>query len=317
MNKGSAAREKEITTWILFGLISHSAWGGYPVLARYLQNTHHIGTMSLATMTNTLATIVMLVLMAPRIRLRSIPAKDIVILSLIVVTRGLSNLYASRFTYATTVQLFSLLAPFLVAYLSKTFYKEPLPRFTAAALILSLAGSLAMIYGATPPALRSTAAGMEQMLGLGLAVISGMLLAVYMLFIKDAGKRGVNAETLAFVQFASLGILMGTGSLLAGEQWGPWLSLPWQGILAYLVFAFGVLLLGTIVQNNALRHLGAPTYSTLQAMRLLSTIVYSWLLLGEGIDTLVQALGTLTVMTAITWYTMSQKKARIDGGKTA
>lgn len=302
-------------TWILFGLLSHSAWGGYPVLARYLQNTHHIGTMSLATMTNSLATIAALIFLGSRIKLKGIPFREILILAFIVVARGLTNLYASKYTYATTVQLFSLLAPFVVAWLSKRFYRESLPRFTIPALILSLAGSAAMIYSASSGGAAATAAlqaaAARNALGIGLAAVSGLLLAFYMLYIKEEGKRGRSAETLAFIQFASLAVCMGTGSIVAGESWKPWLSLAPSGIAAYLTFAFGVLLIGTVIQNNAIRNLGAPTYSTLQAWRLLSTILYSWLLLGEGIQTWWQAAGTLVVMATITWYTLSQRqKAR-------
>ena len=320
MNKPTTtARPAAISSgsWILFGLISHSAWGGYPVLARYLQNTHHIGTMSLATMTNSLATIAAIMLLGSRIKLKGIPIKEMLILVFIVVARGLTNLYASKFTLATTVQLFSLLAPFLVAALSRWFFKEPLPRHTVAALLLSLVGSAAMIYSAGPvggaagrvaQGAAAQVAAARNALGVGLAVVSGLLLAFYMLYIKEEGKRGRSAETLAFIQFASLAVCMGTGSIVAGESWKPWLSLAPSGIAAYLTFAFGVLLIGTVIQNNAIRNLGAPTYSTLQAMRLLSTIIYSWLLLGEGISTLWQAAGTLLVMATITWYTLSQRQ---------
>ena len=101
---------------------------------------------------------------------------------------------------------------------------------------------------------------------------------------------------------------MGFGSLAAGEDWSPWLEIAPSGILAYAVFALGVLLFGTVMQNNSLKHLGAPMYSTLQAWRLLSTILYSWLILGEGIQTLWQAAGTVLVMATITLYTLSQNR---------
>ncbi|MBN2873692.1 MAG: hypothetical protein JXM71_01240 [Spirochaetales bacterium] len=51
--------------WVLSALLSHSAWGAYPVLARYLQNTHHLGTMSLSMMTNTLALVILIVIARP------------------------------------------------------------------------------------------------------------------------------------------------------------------------------------------------------------------------------------------------------------
>lgn len=302
-------------TWIILALLSHSAWGGYPVLARYLQNVHHIGTMSMAAMTNSLAAILILLFMRKRIDLRTMSPAQALILSLLVIARGTTNLYASRFTYATTVQLFSLMAPFLVAFVSLKLYKEPLPRHTVAALSVSLIGSVAMIYGASPPG-PAGAAGGGQALGILLAAISGGLLAFYMLFIRQGGSSGArpgastgastgaSSETMAFIQFFSLAVFMGGGSLAVGEDWSPWLGIAPSGIIAYLAFALGVLLFGTVMQNNALKHLGAPRYSTLQAWRLLSTIAYSWLILGEGIETAWQAAGTVVVMATITLYTL-------------
>jgi len=321
MNKshpGGAAglASSDTGAWILLGLLSHSAWGGYPVLARYLQKVHHLGTMSMSAMTNILATILIVAFMGKKIDLKTITPKQVLILSFLVISRGLTNLYASRFTYATTVQLFSLLAPLLVAFLSLKLYKEPLPRYTFATLMISLAGSLAMIYGAAPSG-SSNFGGNDHVLGIALSAVSGGLLAFYMIFIKNRGRTGSSSETMAFIQFASLALFMSCGSLAAGEDWSPWLSIAPSGILAYAAFAIGVLLFGTIMQNNALKHLGAPLYSTLQAWRLLSTIFYSWLILGEGIETFWQAAGTILVMATITLYTLSQNRGRrsaISGG---
>jgi drug/metabolite transporter (DMT)-like permease len=293
--------------WLLLGLLSHSAWGCYPVLARYLQNTHRIGTMSLSAMTNTMASLVIIVFMAPRIRLRAISVKETAILIFIIVARGLSNLYASRFTFATTVQLLSLLAPFIVAYLSKTLFREPLPQRTGLALLLSLLGSVLMIAGAMHGTTGFGAATASDWIGIGLAIFSGIMFAFYMLFIKHTGGRGASAETMAFIQFASLSVFMTSGSLLVGEDWSPWISLPPSGIAAYLAFVFGVLLLGTILQNHSLRHLGASMYSTIQAWRLIGTITFSWLLLGERITTLWQVAGAIIVMATVTWYMLLQK----------
>lgn len=297
----------DMGAWILLGLLSHSAWGGYPVLARYLQKVHHLSTMSMAAMTNTLATILILAFMRKKIDLRTLTPRQVLVLSFLVISRGVTNLYASRFTYATTVQLFSLLAPFVVAFLSLRLYKEPLPKHTMAALAVSLVGSIAMIYGAAPEG-ASGLGGNNHGLGILLAAVSGGLLAFYMIFVKDRGRTGSSSETMAFIQFSSLALFMGFGSLAAGEDWRPWLEIAPSGILAYAVFALGVLLFGTVMQNNSLKHLGAPMYSTLQAWRLLSTILYSWLILGEGIQTLWQAAGTVLVMATITLYTLSQNR---------
>jgi drug/metabolite transporter (DMT)-like permease len=316
-NDKSRSYSADIGMWIFLGLASHSAWGGYPVLSRYLQKVHHLGTMSMATMTNTLATILILLFMRKKIDLKTLTPKQILILSFLVISRGVTMLYASRFTFATTVQLFSMLAPFVVAFLSLKFYKEPLPRHTLAALAVSLVGSIAMIFGATPQGV-SNFSGNNHGLGILLSAVSGSLLAFYMIFVKDRGRTGSSSETMAFIQFTSLAVFMGCGSFVVGEDWSPWLKIAPSGIVAYIAFTLGVLLFGTVMQNNSLKHLGAPMYSTLQAWRLLSTIFYSWIILGEGIETLWQAIGTVMVMATITLYTLSQNQSRrrtVIGGR--
>jgi len=312
---GSQARKPGMI-WVAFAIISHTAWGGYPVLARYLQNTHHIATMSLSAMTNILAVGILLILMARSIDLRVIGIKETLLFAMIVVSRGLLNLYAARLTFATNVQLFSLLAPFVVAFLSKTFLKEALPKHTGLALCLSLLGSVLMIFGASNVKGATKTPGSSNWLGILLSIIGGILLAFLMLAIKHAAKKGASAETLAFVQFAALAVCMSGGSLAIGENWKPWLSLPPSGIAAYLAFALIVLLLGTILQNNSVKHLGAATYSTIQAWRLTSTIAFSWVLLGEGIATFRQGLGAFIVMATVTWYMFSQQRGKTDKKKT-
>jgi len=187
---GSQARKPGMI-WVAFAIISHTAWGGYPVLARYLQNTHHIATMSLSAMTNILAVAILLILMARSIDLRVIGIKETLLFAVIVVSRGLLNLYAARLTYATNVQLFSLLAPFVVAFLSKTFLKEALPKHTGLALCLSLLGSVLMIFGASNVNGATKTPGSSNWLGILLSIIGGILLAFLMLAIRTRPRKGL------------------------------------------------------------------------------------------------------------------------------
>lgn len=150
-------------------------------------------------------------------------------------------------------------------------------------------------------------------IGIGIAALGGIMLAFYTLGVKMIGAKGASPETLAILQFLSLGLFMGTGSLAMGEDWSPWLRLAPSGILSFFAFVFGVLLLGTILQNNVLRHIEAAVYSTFQAWRLVATISMSWLILGEGISTLLQVMGALVVIGSVTFYTLANNKKRIQG----
>lgn len=295
--------------WILLAILSHTAWGGYPVFARYLQKVHHISTLSLSAATNLLAVAGLLILFAPRIHIKAIGLKDFLFFCFIIVSRNLLNLYAARFTYANNIQLFSLLAPFIVAFISRAVYEEALPRHTILALFFCLIGAVLMIFGGGARNSASDIQNPLNWLGIILSITGGVQLAFLMLSIKQLGRKGANAETIAFLQFASLSLFTGFGSILIKEDWTPWLSLRASGVVVCLVYAFLVLLFGTILQNSSIKKIGASSYTTIQTWRLISTIAFSWMLMGEGIVIVWQGIGALIVMATITLYTLSQRIA--------
>jgi drug/metabolite transporter (DMT)-like permease len=264
--------------------------------------------MSLSAVTNLLAVVGLLVLFAPRIRIKAIGLKDFLLFCFVIVSRNLLNLYAARLTYANNIQLFSLLAPFIVAFISKAVYKEALPRHTILALFFCLIGAVLMIFGGGARDVDADVRNPLNWLGILLSIAGGVQLALLMLAIKHLGKKGANAETIAFLQFASLSLFTGIGSISIREDWTPWLSLRTSGIVVCLVYAFVVLLFGTILQNSSIKKIGASTYTTIQTWRLLSTIAFSWLLMGEGIVFVWQGIGALVVVVAISFYMLSQKR---------
>jgi drug/metabolite transporter (DMT)-like permease len=293
--------------WFALAVISHTAWGGYPVFARYLQKVHHISTMSLSSVTNFLAVAGLLIFFAPRIRIKAVTLKEFLFFCFIILSRNLLNLYAARLTYANNIQLFSLLAPFIVAIISRAVYKEALPRHTVPALLACVLGAVLMIFGGDAGGGVSDAKNPLNWLGILLSIAGGVQLALLMLSIKHLGGKGANAETIAFLQFAALTLFTGIGSLSIKEDWTPWLSLRPSGIAVCLVYSFIVLLFGTILQNSAIKKIGAPSYTTIQTWRLISTIAFSWALMGEGIAIVWQGVGALIVAGAISFYMLSQK----------
>lgn len=311
LTKGKGVILQDKSIWIFFALISHTAWGAYPVLVRYLQKSMGISTMSLSATANSLALLLLLLFVGKRIHLCSIKFIDLLSYSVVIISRNTVNLYAAQLTYATNVQLFSLLAPFIVALISALFYKEALPRHIGKALMISLGGSLLIILGGPKDLSTSLSVKNSQnLLGIGLSVLGGILMAFLLLEIRRIGKRTVSSETLAFYQFATLALFMTSGSIALGENWQPWLTLPFSGIIAFLVFVLVVLLLGTMLQNNAIKNLGAPVYSIIQAIRLIATIGFSWVLLGEGVETPLQWIGVISVIMTITGYMISQSKVK-------
>jgi drug/metabolite transporter (DMT)-like permease len=320
--KGKLGSGEAAGIWLLLAMVSHTAWGGYPVLVRYLQHVHRMPTMGLSAATNLLAFVILFIWKKSRIDFRVLGVRDFLLFGGVVAVRGLTNIYGPRLTFATTVQLFSLLSPFVVALLGKKLLGESLPKFTVAALLCSLAGSLFMVLGGPVSGGVGGNDPLSNWIGIFLSFFGGILMAFLMMDIKLLTRKGASAETLAITQFGSMALFMSVGSIMVGEPIDPWFHLPVSGIAAFLAFALIVILSGTMLQNRAVDHLGAASYSTMQAWRLAATIAISWLLLGEGIDTVWQGVGALIVMATVTLYMVSQKRERdremaaTQGGRT-
>ena len=291
--------------WILLGLVSQTAWGGYPVLARYIQTVGRVPPLIMTGMANGIATAVLLIFVVPRMRHFLPKPRDLAIFGSVVVLRSLSNVFAVRFTGAINVQLVSLMTPFIVALLSMPLLGEKLPRFTIPAVFLSVAGSILLI---TSDAGKGTAFNLSRndILGLCLAFVSALLLAIYMITIRRVVRSETSAETLGTFQALVLFLFMTMGSLVVREDWGALARLPARGWMAIAAFGLGVILAGTLIQNSVLKHIRASFYTVMLAWRLVSTTILAALILGERLTSLWQGLGALIVMSTVTFYSWSQ-----------
>ena len=292
--------------WIGIALLSHTAWGGYTVLARYLQNTCHIPSLSLVAMTNALAALALTVWLGSRIDWRGLLTRPMLAFAVIVILRSVTNIYAARFTLAIYVQLIALLTPFFVAALTNLLLHEPIPRYTGRAIVLSLVGSVLMVTANLGSDGLGLAITPGDGLGIGLALASSFFLALYMISIRHITTSGVSPQTMAVGQVYVLSIGMGLASVLFQEDWGAWGGLNTTGWVIFVAFAWGVVLLGTVLQNAALKHLRASFYTTIQAWRLISTALLAALMLGEWFSSIWQYVGAVAVVATITWYSQQQ-----------
>jgi len=226
---------------------------------------------------------------------------------LIVVGRGVSNLLAARFTLAIYVQLITLLTPFLVALLSTVVWHERLPRYTGRALALGLIGVL-LIIGAdyfgdqTLPTANRT-----DWLGISLAAVSSLLLALYMIAVRRSTFHNIRAEALLLVQLFSLSAGSFILSFLLGESWQQWQMIAAFDWLIFGLLTFGVLAGANIGQIGAIRHLGAALVSSTMPWRLVSVLAVSAILLDERLTSVWQLVGVVLVMVTVSWYLWQQR----------
>ncbi len=295
--------------WLVLTLLAQTAWGAYPVTTRYLQTVSGLPSMSILALGTLLALLAVAVVFLPRIRLHELWSKRLIIFAVIVIARGVTNILAARFTLAIYVQLITLLTPFVVALLSTAVWHEHLPRYTGRALSLGLLGVLLIIGPDYFGEQTFPVANRTDWLGISLAALSSLLLALYMISVRRSTFHNIRAEALLLVQLLALSVGSFFLSLLFGESWQQWRAItPFDWFIFGLV-AFAVLAFANIGQIGAIRHLGAALVSSTMPWRLVSVLAVSAVLLDERLTSIWQLAGVLLVMGTVTWYLWQQRGA--------
>ncbi|RMH00374.1 MAG: DMT family transporter [Chloroflexi bacterium] len=310
MNRETAVSNQNTSPpwpWIAAALAAHTSWGAYPVLARYLQTISQLPSMSLLAFGNTLVLILIGFWYSPRLDRHIFRSRILWAFSLIVVARSITNLLAARFTLSIYVQLITQMTPFLVVLLTAVFLHEPLPRYTGRAITLGAIGALLMMSAQVGEAGITLSLTPSDWLGLGLAFISSLSLALYMIVVRRTVRHNVPGEAVFIVQLVTLVTVSTLVSLLLGEDWSRYRAINLTDWLVFGVFTFGVFLGANLGQINALRHLGAPMVGSLLAWRLVSALVVAAFLLHERLTTAWQLFGAGLVLVTITWYLWQQQ----------
>ncbi len=288
--------------WMLAALASHTGWGIYPVLARYLQVVSRLPSMSILVVSS--APLAMLVALVARRHLRAdyLKSRVLWLLALTVLLRALTNLMAARYTLSIYVQLITQMTPFAVAVLGAAFFHESIPPYTGRAILLSFAGALLLASGQIGETSAPFAFSRSDGIGIALALSSMFFLALYMLLVRHSVHFGVPGEIVFLAQLVTVSVTASVLSWLFREDWGRWLVLTPRDWVVYFVFVFGVVLGANTLQIGALRRLGAATVSSMLAWRWISALVAADILLDEQLTSLRQFLGAAIIFVVITWY---------------
>lgn len=295
--------------WMAVALLAHTAWGAYPVLARYLQTVSGLPSMALLAIGNLIAVALLLPFVYRQIRLSQLRSPVLWGFTLVVVLRAITNILSARFTLAIYVQLITLMTPLMVALLSAGLFGERLPPFTLPAIGLSLVGSLLMMSGDISGQGLALGLSSSDLLGIALAICSMACLAFYMILVPRTVKETLPGEAVLLMQLVALTVTSGAISALVGEDLGRFAMIGPQDWLAFGVFVLFVLIGANMGQIMSLRHLGAPLVSSTMAWRLISALALGALLLGERLTSLWQVLGAVIVLVTITVYLRRQRRA--------
>ena len=292
--------------WLALALVAQLGWGAYPVFLRYLQTVSQIPSLSLLAVGNGLVLLLVLATRWRQFEWRIFRLPVLWLFGGLVVLRGVTNLLATRYTLAIYVQLIYLMTPFIVALLSRLVLREQLPRHTFKALTLCLVGAVLLLWSdlatAVPPEASPETLNRNDILGMSLAVVSSLFLALYMLVTRRTARHQARGDSLLLMHLTALTLFSGITSLVLQEDWRQWRNLQPGDWLIFGLFALGVLLGANLGQIRSIQQLGAPVVSSMVATRLISALLVGSLLLNEQLSSGWQLLGAAVVFITLTWY---------------
>lgn len=328
---------------IALAIFSQLGWGLYPVFSRALQTqSPGLTTLGLIVALNSICALAMACgwllyrLVAWRWLPPSMPTTKsygairwprlvtiIGALALVTGLRALTNLWSAGLAPAHWCVMINLCTPIFTASIGHVCFGEALPAGTLPALVGGLIGSALAIFGGTSSAPTgegnseseggddttvgaATGWSLSLVLGVSLAFVSAIALAVYQHFVRrtrgllsEAAILVINYAVMLVPSAAVAAVLELEGSATLCADLGALGARQWAYLL---VLALVVYLASNLAQQLAIRMLGPTTLAAVMPLRLLSSVAGSYVVLGEGIASAVEASGLLLVGAAATLY---------------
>ncbi|KAF0984323.1 hypothetical protein FDP41_007500 [Naegleria fowleri] len=263
-----------------------------------------------------------------------------------LVTRSVTNIMSSKFTSAIFVQLFALTTPFILAFVTVFVYnkwflrghaKESFGLKAWISMILTVIGGVVIIIGSvvkkseTPQpwyaffytyAINWSSFSEHitwwDLLGISMSLISSACLVWYMLclrYMKQEEKSNivtVTGENLFILQILVMGFIFLIPSVIV-DDWTIWTKLSTKDWIMFFSFTIFVFMLANHLNIFAISTLGSSVVGSILALRLVSTIVFSILILQESLKSIWQLLGCLIVLTSVSYFMYTeyqQEKAK-------
>ncbi|MBM4413038.1 MAG: DMT family transporter [Chloroflexi bacterium] len=293
--------------WLLAALLGHSAWGIYPVLARYLQIEAGLPGLTLLTVANGFAMIVMCVVVGLRGEFRQLLIRAGWMVAVFAALRAITNVLAARYAPAAQVTLIGLLTPPLVAIMGKFWFDDPPPAKTALVLGISMTGAIIMLSSEMQAESFWQGGSTSSWVGVALAVTSSVMLALYMLSVRRTHKHNISSEATFLLQLIAVVASSIPLSVGANEDWSRWQQLTSYQWTIFLIFALGIVIGANLLQVYTLRKLGAPLVTSVQAWRLPVAAIAGGIVMNEWLSTPAEYIGALITAGSVTWYLIAQR----------
>lgn len=227
------------------------------------------------------------------------------------------KMFGSKFTSAIYIQLLLQLTPFVVTIVSYFLLKEKIPIFAFVCLFFSVVGGVLVILAGSSKKTEnyvfhwlidwnnlSHSFSFSDLIGIGMGFGAVISLATFVVSVKYAtsiSKYKVHEfSMLGFGTFFS-GIACLILSLVFLEDWTKLFVLNSKELLHFILFLI-VTLIALFLDMFAIPIIGASWAASVLAVRLLSTVIFSWPILNEQMDNFWQFVGCVMVCIGVSVF---------------
>lgn len=213
--------------------------------------------------------------------------------SFILTAHFLIQITGIKYTSATNTGWIISVTPLVMAVLAFALLKERISRNTVVGIIIATVGILLLVS-------RGKLGGMDWLSSVGdwLVLVSAHTWALYTVAIRDIS-RSRNPLAVTFCVMVPSAVLM-LGYMAFTSDWGAFLRIPTEGILAILYLGIPSLAIAHWFWQEGVARLGAARAGIFLYLEPVATTVLAVPLLGEhfGVFT---ATGGLMVLTGVFW----------------
>ena len=273
----------------MFAIISAVIYGCMPLMAKRIYNLG-VNPMTLVLLRNLLAVPILAVLahtsgQSLKISLKALPNVSLIAFFGCCATPVLL-FSAYNFIPSGTATVFHFVYPALVVLAGILFFKHPINKGNIVAVALCFLG-IVMFYD--PGAVLN-------LQGSGLALLSGVTFAVYVLLLSNPANSSLSGIRFTFYTSAISSVIMLIGCLISGQ-----LSLPnsVEGWVCCIIFAMAVTVGAVMLFQQGTFLIGGERTSILSALEPITGVLIGALFMGEKLSLGVAVGSALVVLASI------------------
>jgi drug/metabolite transporter (DMT)-like permease len=148
-------------------------------------------------------------------------------------------------------------------------------------------------------------------IGMGLTMFSNINLAIYMVCLRFMKNYGLKlSDEMVFLYQGGIVVVTFFIPSLVIDDWSIWLKLTGYDWFMFITFSILVYFAANWLNIIAIQALGPSTAGSILALRLVSTIIFSGIILHEWFKSIWQIFGCLIVMAAISYFIYIQNQIR-------